>query len=156
MQFRILGALEAGTGDAQVELGPHKQRAVLAILLIHVGQIVPSDRLIDLLWGENAPRTAAHSIQIYVSELRKAIEPIARRPLIITRQPGYQLDATSESVDAWQFEKLVSEGKQQLDAGDAAAGTASLRAALALWRGAALSDFTYEEFAQPYIRRFPA
>jgi basic membrane lipoprotein Med (substrate-binding protein (PBP1-ABC) superfamily)/DNA-binding SARP family transcriptional activator len=154
MQFRVLGALEAGSGTALVELGPPKQRAVLAILLMHVGQIVPTERLIDLLWGEAAPRTAAHSIQIYVSELRRALEPLAGRPLILTRQPGYQLDVPREDVDAWRFEQLVEEGLRQLDAGNPQAGTAQLRAALALWRGPAMSDFAYEEFAQPHIRRF--
>jgi DNA-binding SARP family transcriptional activator len=77
MLFRLLGALEAGAGGTTVELGAPKQRALLAILLLHVGEIVPVDRLIDLLWGDDPPRTAAHSIQIYVPELRKAPEPVA-------------------------------------------------------------------------------
>jgi basic membrane lipoprotein Med (substrate-binding protein (PBP1-ABC) superfamily)/DNA-binding SARP family transcriptional activator len=154
MQFRILGTLEAGIGEAAVELGPPKQRAVLAIMLMHVGQILPIDRLIDLLWGETAPRTAAHSVQVYISELRRALDPLVGREVIITRQPGYLLDVPRESVDAWRFERLVEEGLRLLETGDAQGATVSLRAALDLWRGPALSDFAYDEFAQSYIRRF--
>ena len=153
MHFRLLGALEAGSGGTVVELGPPKQRALLAILLLHVGEIVPVDRLIDLLWGDDPPRTAAHSIQIYVSELRKALEPLAGRRLIHTRAPGYQLDASPEAVDVRQFEALVNEGTAQLNAGEREPAIGTLKAALALWRGPALSDFAYEEFAQPYVRR---
>jgi len=153
MQFRILGSLEAVAGGATADLGPPKQRALLAILLLHVGEIVSIDRLIDALWPEQPPRTAAHSIQIYVSELRKALAPLDAGEHIVTRQPGYQLLAAQDSIDAGQFERLVDEGLQQLHGGDRAGGTILLRSALALWRGPALSDFAYEEFAQPYIRR---
>jgi basic membrane lipoprotein Med (substrate-binding protein (PBP1-ABC) superfamily)/DNA-binding SARP family transcriptional activator len=154
MEFRVLGALEAGAGAAMADLGPPKQRALLAILVLHAGEIVPVDRLTDLLWGDEAPRTAPHSIQIYVSELRKALEPIAGRRLIHTRTPGYQLDASTEEVDAKRFEGLVARGRTALQDGDHAAAITSLRAALELWRGPALSDFAYEEFAQRYVQRF--
>ncbi len=153
MNFRILGSLEVVGGAAIADLGPPKQRALLAVLLLHVGEIVSVDRLIDALWPGEPPRTAAHSIQIYVSELRKALAPFASGELIVTRQPGYALQATAESVDARQFERLVDDGLARLQAGDRSAGTELLRSALTLWRGPALSDFTYEEFAQPYIRR---
>jgi len=153
MEFRVLGALEVGPSGAAIELGPPKQRALLAILLLHVGEIVPVDRLIDLLWGDDPPRTADHSIQIYVSELRKALEPLVGRRLIVRRPPGYQLDAPGDEVDASRFETLVRDGSSELAGGQRAAGARKLRAALDLWRGPALSDFAYEEFAQPYIRR---
>ena len=151
--FRILGSMEAGSGAAVAALGPPKQRALLAILLIHLGEIIPIDRLIDLLWGDHPPRTAEHSVQIYISELRKALEPFGGDSLIVTRQPGYQLQATPGSVDAHEFEQLVREGTARIAAGDRVAGVAALRSALRLWRGPALSDFAYEEFAQAYIRR---
>ncbi len=153
MQFRILGSLEAVAEGVTADLGSPKQRSLLAILLLHAGEIVPTDRLIDLLWGDDPPRTAAHSIQIYVSELRKTLEPLAGRRLIATRQPGYQLDASPESIDAHEFEALVEQGRKQIEAGDRERGVDLLRSAHALWRGPALSDFAYEEFAQPYIRR---
>lgn len=154
MEFRVLGALEAGAGTVVADLGPPKQRALLAILVLHVGEIVSVDRLTDLLWGDDPPRTAAHSIQIYVSELRKALEPIARRRLIHTRAPGYQLEASADDVDAKRFEALVAQGAAELQGGRHAEAVASLRAALDLWRGPVLSDFAYDEFAQPYVQRF--
>ena len=155
MSFRILGALEAeGPTGSVVPLGPPKQRALLAVLLLHVGELLPTEQLIDLLWGDRAPRTAAHSIQIYVSDLRRVLDPILGRDAILTRPPGYQLNVPTDEVDARRFERLATEGARALSNGDHAAGIALLSEALTLWRGPALSDFTYEEFAQPYIRRF--
>ena len=84
----ILGALEVSAGGVIADLGPPKQRALLAILLLHAGEIVPVDRLIDLLWGETPPRTASHSIQIYISDLRKAIESLDGKRILATRPPG--------------------------------------------------------------------
>ena len=154
MEFRVLGALEAGASGVVADLGPPKQRALLAILLLHAGEIVSIERLTDLLWGDAPPRTAEHSIRIYVSELRKALEPMAGRRLIHTRPPGYQLEVTTDEVDARRFEQLVAEGMGSIESGDRQAAIAALRSALDLWRGPALSDFTYEEFAQPYVQRF--
>jgi basic membrane lipoprotein Med (substrate-binding protein (PBP1-ABC) superfamily)/DNA-binding SARP family transcriptional activator len=154
MSFRILGALAAETSEgAAVPLGSPKQRAVLAILLLHVGEIVPTDRLVELIWGEAAPRTAGHSIQIYVSELRRLLQPVAGDSAIVTRPPGYLLQVPPEEVDARRFERMVADGARALTEGDRAHGVGLLQEALRLWRGPALSDFTYEEFAQPYIRR---
>jgi len=155
LDFRLLGALEVSANGSVADLGPPKQRALLAILLLHAGEIVPIDRLVDLLWGEAAPRTAAHSIQIYVSDLRRALESLGGgRQVLATRAPGYQLDTDLDTIDARRFERLVEEGTRQLRAGDPTGGAEALREALRLWRGPALSDFAYEEFAQPYIRRF--
>jgi basic membrane lipoprotein Med (substrate-binding protein (PBP1-ABC) superfamily)/DNA-binding SARP family transcriptional activator/class 3 adenylate cyclase len=163
LRFCLLGPLEvfgphrgsgSGAPDGRlVELGPPKQRAVLAILLMHVGEIVPNERLIELVWGEHPPRTAGHSIQIYTSELRKTLEPVAGRRVIITRPPGYLLEAHPDSIDARQFERLVAEGATSLGAGDPARAAATLSPALRLWRGQPLADFAYEEFAQAEIRR---
>jgi len=154
VDFRLLGALEATANGAAADLGPPKQRAFLAILLLHAGEIVPVDRLIDMLWGEHPPRTAAHSIQIYVSDLRRSLESLGGNRTLATKPPGYQLDAAAETIDARRFERLVEEGTRQLRDGNRDGGAETLRTALRLWRGPALSDFAYEEFAQPYIRRF--
>jgi basic membrane lipoprotein Med (substrate-binding protein (PBP1-ABC) superfamily)/DNA-binding SARP family transcriptional activator len=153
VDFRLLGALEVSAGEVTADLGPPKQRALLAILLLHAGEIVPIDRLVELLWGDRPPRTADHSIQIYVSNLRKAFEGLGANGVLTTRAPGYQLDAHPDSIDIRQFEARVREGTRKLREGEGDAGAEDLRAALALWRGPALSDFAYEEFAQPYIRR---
>ena len=153
LQFRILGSLSVVGNGSVAALGPPKQRALLAILLTRIGEIVPVERLIELLWGTAAPRTADHSIQIYVSDLRRAFEPLGGSDLLVTRQPGYVLDLDPDSVDAWRFERLVKEGTRLLEDGDQDAGRSKIREALGLWSGPPLSDFPYEEFAQPVARR---
>jgi basic membrane lipoprotein Med (substrate-binding protein (PBP1-ABC) superfamily)/DNA-binding SARP family transcriptional activator len=153
VQFRILGSLSV-VGDGKVAaLGPPKQRALLAILLTRIGETVPVERLVELLWGATAPRTADHSIQIYVSDLRRAFEPLGGADTLVTRQPGYVLDVDPDSVDAWRFERLVKEGMRLLESGDEDGGRSTIREALGLWNGSPLSEFPYEEFAQPIIRR---
>ena len=153
MEFRVLGSLAAVADGAEAELGQPKQRALLAILLLHPGQIVPVDRLITLLWGEAAPRTALHSIEIYVSGLRRALEALGASDVILTRPPGYLLDAERASIDAWRFEHLVHDGARLLESDNAEGGRATLRTALTMWQGPPLAEFAYEEFAQPHIRR---
>jgi basic membrane lipoprotein Med (substrate-binding protein (PBP1-ABC) superfamily)/DNA-binding SARP family transcriptional activator len=153
LQFRILGSLSVVGNGRVAALGPPKQRALLAILLTRVGEVVPLEQLIELLWGEAAPRTADHSIQIYISDLRRAFEPLGGSDVLVTRQPGYVLDVDPDSVDAWKFERLVKEGTRLLEGGDQDAGRTTVREALGLWNGPPLADFPYEEFAQPVVRR---
>lgn len=153
MEFRLLGSLEVADGGTVAQLGSPKQRALLAVLLLHPGELIPSERLIELLWPGDPPRTAAHSIQIYVSELRKSLHRIGSAEVIRTRPPGYVLETRPETIDAWRFERLVRSGLRKMEEGEAEAGRRTLREALALWRGPALSDFAYDEFAQPHIRR---
>ena len=85
--FRILGSMEAGSGAAVAALGPPKQRALLAILLIHLDEIVPMDHLIDLLWGEEAPKTATASLQNAVGRLRRVLGT----DVLVHHAPGYLL-----------------------------------------------------------------
>ncbi len=118
MEYRVLGSLEVRLDGEPVALGPPKQRAILAILLLHAGEIVPVDRLIEFVWGEHPPRTAAHSVQIYVSELRKALERGDGTPAIGTRSPGYVLDAEPTSIDARRFERALKEGAREAEAGN--------------------------------------
>lgn len=153
MDFRLLGSLEVEADGKPIDIGPPKQRAVLAVLLLNANEVVPIDRLIDLVWGEEAPRTAGHSVQIYVSELRKVLEQGVPAAAIVTRPPGYVLETIPERIDVWRFEHLVEEGAALIGAHDFEAAVAKLRDALHLWRGPPLSDFAYEEFAQPHIRR---
>jgi basic membrane lipoprotein Med (substrate-binding protein (PBP1-ABC) superfamily)/DNA-binding SARP family transcriptional activator len=135
-----------------VDLGPPKQRALLAVLLLHAGEIVSSESLIELIWGEDPPRTAAHSVQIYVSGLRTALVPGGDGLPIATRPPGYALEADPGSIDAVRFQRLVADGSDALRS-DLEHGAAMLREALELWRGAPLADFAYAEFAREPIRR---
>jgi YVTN family beta-propeller protein len=144
MEFRILGPLEVRDNGRVLELGGAKQRAVLALLLLHANEVVALDRLIDGIWGERPPDTAAAAVHGSVSRLRKVLEPNgAPYQVIRTQAPGYVFAAGPEAVDRYRFERLAAEGKTALDDGDAARSADVLREALALWRGPALADIAY-------------
>src|SRR5829696_3556611 len=149
--YRLLGPLEVRSNGRAVDLGPPKQRALLAILLLHAGEVVSTERLIELVWGDDAPRTAGHSIQIYVSGLRKALEPVGADAALVTRPPGYLMRADPDLIDALRFQRLVAAGSSAA-AGDPERGAALLREALELWRGPPLSDFVYADFASDSVR----
>jgi DNA-binding SARP family transcriptional activator len=149
MEFRVLGPLEAIAGGEQIPLGGAKQRALLAVLLLNANRVVSTDRLIDDLWGERPPATAAHSIQVYVSQLRKALG----RERLTTQKPGYLLRVQQTELDLHRFEQLLGKGREALGAGDAEAAAQTLRAGLELWRGPALAEFEYDSFAQSAITR---
>jgi DNA-binding SARP family transcriptional activator len=149
LEFRILGALEAHEDGEPVPLGGPKQRALLAILLLSDNEPVSVDRLVDELWGERPPGTAAHSIEVYVSRLRKVLGP----RVISTQRPGYRVEVEPGQLDLHRFEQLAAEGRGSLAAGDAVTAVARLREGLGLWRGPPLTDFTFEPFAQSAIAR---
>ena len=116
---------------------------LLAALLVRANEVVSSDRLIDEIWGERPPETAATALQGLVSQLRKVLEP-ERAPgapgsVLVTHAPGYVLRADPEAVDARRFEQLVSEGQEALAAGEARLAADVFRRALGLWRGPALA-----------------
>ncbi|MGH2991615.1 MAG: BTAD domain-containing putative transcriptional regulator [Solirubrobacterales bacterium] len=156
MQFRILGPLEVRRQGRRVELGPAKQRALLAILLVHANELVSSDRLIEELWPD-PPETAPNTLQVYVGKLRKALEPGRVRgapgELLITQAPGYLLRVEAGQLDVERFETLLADGGRAREAGEHPAAAEALRAALGVWRGHALADFVYEPFAQGEIAR---
>ena len=116
---------------------------------LHAGEVVPSDRLIEELWGERPPATAAKTVQVYVSNLRKALGD----SVLLTRSGGYELRVTAVELDATQFEALAAEGQRLLRAGDFRRAAELLGEALGLWRGPALADFAYESFAQADVAR---
>ena len=116
MEFRILGSLEILDDGVPIELGAPKQRAVLAVLLLNPNTVVSTDRLVESVWGDDAPRTADHSVQIYVSELRKAFDP--EGDLLLTQRPGYELRVDAQSIDARRLERLVKDAGAARDAGD--------------------------------------
>src|SRR5215475_14296392 len=149
MDFRILGPLEVARDGAPLALGAAQQRAVLAVLVLHRGEVVSTDRLDNELWGERPPAAAAKTVQVYVSQLRKALGA----GVILTQGRGYRLAATPGQVDAARFEELAGEGRRALAAGDAARARERLCAGLGLWRGEPLAEFTYERFAQSDIAR---
>src|SRR5262245_34047377 len=149
MDFRILGPLEVARDGAPLVLGAAQQRALLAVLVLHRGEVVSTDRLVDELWGERVPAAAAKTVQVYVSQLRKALGA----GVIVTQGRGYRLAITPGQVDAVRFEALCAEGRRALAAGDATRARQRLCAALGLWRGEPLAEFTYEPFAQSEIAR---
>src|SRR4051812_16105175 len=128
MDFRILGPLEVAAADGVVPLGGGKQRALLAVLLLHANEVVSSDRLIDALWGERPPDTAAKALQVHVSQLRKVLGPGVLR----TQPPGYVLTVGDGDLDLSRFERLLAEAGAELDRGRA---RELLGEALGLWRG---------------------
>jgi DNA-binding SARP family transcriptional activator/streptogramin lyase len=149
VEFRILGPVELVSDGRVVALGPSKQRALLAILLLHLNEVVSRARLIDDLWGERAPETAAASLHTYVSQLRKLLEGGngSEPRVLLTRAPGYLLVLDPDQVDLARFERLAREGKQQLAADNAQAAAETLAQALSLWRGAPLAEFGPAPFA---------
>jgi DNA-binding SARP family transcriptional activator len=143
--FRILGPFEVEAERGPLALGGHRQRALLAVLLLESGRVVATDRLVDLLYGEDAPRTATTSLQNAISRLRRELG----ENVLETRAPGYLLRVDPERVDANRFEQLLRAARR------AAAGERRelLEQALSLWRGPALADFAFEQFAQAETRR---
>lgn len=145
MYFRILGPLEVVEGGRALELGGPRQRALLAILLLRVNQVVSAERLIDELWSGDSPRTAAKAVQVYISKLRKQIGE-AR---LATKAPGYVLLLDGPELDLFRFERLVADAREA----DPATASGLLREALGLWRGEPLADLGYEAFVQTDIGR---
>ena len=149
MQIRLLGPLEASVDDRRVTVGGAKQRAVLAMLGLEANRAVTADRLIEGLWGEHAPPSAAKMVQNYVWRLRTALADEGGAE-IVTRGRAYELRIDRELVDACRLERLVSEAARAAENGEP--GNAA-RAALALFRGEPLADVAEEPFASLEIHR---
>jgi YVTN family beta-propeller protein len=153
ISYRLLGPLEVTVDSTAVDLGGLKQRALLAILLLHANQPVHRDVLVDQLWGEHPPAGAEHAVNVYIWRLRKALQAASGTQGVLTRQGAYLLQAAEEQVDAALFERLAEDGRRALAAEAPGRASAVLGEALALWRGAPLADFRYEPFAQAEIAR---
>jgi DNA-binding SARP family transcriptional activator len=145
-EFRILGPLEIADGEEVLPLTGQKQRALLALLLLDANRVVSTDRLVDALWGEQPPRTAATSLQNFVSQLRKLLGA----DVLVTKPPGYQLRISPGQLDLDRFVQLVEEARAEDSAVERAE---KLRRALAIWRGPPLADLGFEAFAQQEIGR---
>jgi DNA-binding SARP family transcriptional activator/WD40 repeat protein len=147
LEIRVLGRVDALVDGQPLPLGGSKQRAVLAMLALRANRTVSADELIDGLWGDRPPASAAKNVQLYVSRLRRAL---GSGTTIVTRGRGYELQLPDDTVDAARFERLV-----ELARGEAEQGITDgvAQAALELWRGAPLADVAEEPFAAPEIRR---
>ncbi len=149
VEYRILGPLDVSVDGRAVALAGRHQRALLALLLAHANEVVPLDRLIDGLWDEAPPETAANIVQGYVSQLRKLLG----RETIVTRGRGYALIAADGALDLQRFEQRAANGTAEHAAGRPEAAATELRAALALWRGPSLSDLADLPALRPIAAR---
>jgi DNA-binding SARP family transcriptional activator/ABC-type transport system substrate-binding protein len=148
VRFLVLGPLEVRGEEGGLPLGGAKQRAALAILLLHANEVVSRDRLIDGVWGESPPATASSTLDTYVSRLRKVLHSDDDRGRLLTRPPGYLLEVRDGELDLQVFELLFDQGRGALKAGDPRAAADDFRDALALFNGAPLEDLG----SAPFIR----
>jgi DNA-binding SARP family transcriptional activator len=150
VEFRLLGPLEVVQDGGSVALGGAKARAVLALLLLHANEVVTRDRLIDAVWPDRPPGTAAHSLDLQISRLRKAL---GSSEVLLTRSGGYLLQVDPGSIDAHQFEELLERGRHANASGQPKAALLVLQSALELWHGPALGDLAYEDFVRAGAER---
>jgi DNA-binding SARP family transcriptional activator len=158
MEIQVLGPLEVRAAGQPLALGGVQQRAVFAMLALHLNEVVSTDFLVDGLWGGRAPpASATNTVQVYVSRLRRALQaadafdPVGGA-VLQRRGPGYLLELDPERLDLHRFERLVREGAQALRPAPARAAS-TLREALGLWRGQPLAEFADEPFARAEMPR---
>ncbi|MEV0346904.1 BTAD domain-containing putative transcriptional regulator [Nonomuraea sp. NPDC050680] len=155
--FRVLGPVEAYEHDDELDLGGLRQRAVLARLLVARGQVVPVDTLLYDLWDDDTAKGAQSGLQVYISRLRRVLEPGRPRGgpnrLLVTVASGYALRVAPDQVDALKFEQLVRAAGEHLEEGDPQSARARLEKALGLWRGTPYSDFADQQWAEAEVNR---
>ncbi|WP_327737819.1 AAA family ATPase [Streptomyces nojiriensis] len=156
VHIRVLGSFAAERDGEAIPLGGHRQRSVLALLVSARGRVVSVDRMIEELWQGAPPARAVASLQAYVSNLRRLLEPgrAPRTParLLVSAPPGYALRLPEDAVDAWRFERLLGRAREALPAEPDTAGSL-LREALALWQGPAYADTADEPWTHAEIMR---
>ena len=154
MEFRVLGPLDVSDGATEVRLGGAKQRKLVARLLVDRNRVVSLDSLVETLWPGGLPSDPAHQVQVYVSQIRKALGPHGRA--LETASPGYRLRTDPDDVDLDRFERLCDDARSAVADGDAARAIALIDEALALWRGPFLQGFEGEDFACSHAVRVEA
>lgn len=153
LSFRLLGPFAVERDGVALDLGSPRQRALLALLALHAGETLSVDRLVDELWGDAAPKTAAHVVQVYVSHLRRVLAGDPGEPVIETRGAGYALVAPPDAFDLARFEQLLVVGRSALTAERLDDAAAAIETALGLWRGGLLDDLPKEGFVLAEARR---
>ncbi|MFI9596343.1 BTAD domain-containing putative transcriptional regulator [Nonomuraea sp. NPDC052265] len=157
MRLNVLGPMELVVAGQAVPVGPPKQRALLALLAMHAGRVLPTDLLADRLWSGDPPPSAQASLQVYVSNLRRRLEP-DRRPgtppaVLVSAADGYGLMTGGLGLDTRDFGTLVSAGSGHLAGGRHEQAASALAEALDLWRGDPYADVRSQDWAQPEIGR---
>jgi len=145
LEFRVLGPLEVLSGEQVLPIAGQRQRVVLALLLLHAGEVLTTDRLVDALWGERPPRTATTSLHNAIAQLRKLLGA----DLLQTKPSGYTLDLNGSAFDLRRFEELVRDARRA----DPTERAQLLRQALTLWRGDPLTEVAFEPFADAELPR---
>ena len=158
MEYRILGPLEVFHAGAVVHVGGPRHRKLLAALLVEAGEVVPTERLINALWGEDPPASAPAMLHVRVAELRAAMRGVGMSgsECIVTQHPGYRLEVGADALDSRQFERLAAAGRNALAIGDHAGAAVKLAEALALWHGPPLGEVADEPFARGEVTRLEA
>jgi len=151
MRVGLLGELEVLDGQGRaVEVAGAKQRGLLAVLALQAGRVVPTEQLIDALWGEEPPAAVRNGLQGLASKLRRTL---GAAELVAMRGEGYALELPAEAVDVHRFEQLVAAGRAAAAGGDLEGAAARFTEAEGLWRGDPLAEFAYDDFAAPTIAR---
>jgi DNA-binding NarL/FixJ family response regulator/DNA-binding SARP family transcriptional activator len=150
VEYRILGPLEVVDEGEPVSLGRLKERLVLAVLLLHANEFVSRERLIDELWGESPPPTARKAVNVYVSQLRKALTRNGRDP-IATADGGYRFGVEPGELDSTRMDHLLATARERAAAGELETAAELLREALALWRGPALAGLLLESHGRDEV-----
>lgn len=153
IDYRLLGPIEAGVDGRPLDIGGRRQRALLAVLLLSANEPVSRDCLAERLWGERPPAGAQHTLEVYVSRLRRVLQPAAGCEVVLTRPGAYLLRTAEDRIDVRCFERLAGQGRRALAVNEPGQAAADLRAALALWRGGPLTGVGDESFAQAEIAR---
>src|ERR671936_877121 len=152
MEYRILGPLEVAEEGEPVPLGRLKERLVLAVRLLHANEFVSRERLIDELWGESPPPTARKAVNVYISQLRKALTRKGLDP-IATADGGYRFEIDAQELDAAHMQHLLATARERTASGELEAGGELLREALALWRGPTLAGLLLESHGRDEVEQ---
>lgn len=150
MELRILGPLEVAGENGPVDLRAAKHRRLLAALTLARGRPCSADALVDAVWGVSPPASARKLLQVYVSQLRKALPS---REALVTSPSGYALRREQVSLDADRFERLLDDAVEATAQGNPSLALSQIERALALWRGPAYADVMYEDFARTEAER---
>ena len=148
LELCVLGPLQVLGPSGELVVGSQKQRRLLAALLVQTGSVVSNDRLIDILWGETPPRSALNALQTYVARLRNTLGAVADDGCrIVSRAPGYVLEAEPDRIDAHRFELALGRAREKAKTNPDTVEPA-LQRALGWWRGPAYAEFADEDFAR--------